>query len=258
MTCHIPSKDAYQIKTMDALSICHASFTRISEALELERTESLWSELCGGGRALSQTAEHRVQRLHSLQGSYWFRPCLKVHEWDPIFFGGEIFRKQQIYGNASLFGLRVCLKVLKGFMPSPKFEIYGWMCFIKTAREWTCLYTCEMEIYPCKPVSIMIPIFERIRYIFMMNRGLWLHSVCRWGFFSVLLRSWCLVLPAAQRTVVSLCFGAQKNKGPWKMLAQENKESSCSCLLGTKSWLRKHDDIITCIIYCPWSNPILS
>lgn len=68
-------------KTMDALSICHASFTRISalepleveslEALELERTESLWSELCGGGRALSQTAEHRVQRLHSLQGSYW-------------------------------------------------------------------------------------------------------------------------------------------------------------------------------------------
>lgn len=131
----------------------------------------------------------------------------------PHFLGGKIFKKQQIYGNTSLFGLGVCLKALKRFMPSPKFEIYGWMCFIKAAREWTCLYTCEMEIYPCKPVSIMIPIFERIRYIFMMNRGLWLHSVCRWGFFSVLLRSWCLVLPAAQRTVVSLCFGAQKNQG---------------------------------------------
>lgn len=78
-------------------------------------------------------------------------PCLKVHEWDPIFSGGEIFKRQQIYGNTSLFGLRVCLKVLTGFMPSPKFKILPMDVFLtKTAREWTCLYTCEMEIYPCK------------------------------------------------------------------------------------------------------------
>lgn len=85
MTFHafqIPSKDTYtKLRPwMRSVFVTQVSLESLRlqpleveslEALELERTESLWSELCGGGRALSQTAEHRVQRLHSLQGSYW-------------------------------------------------------------------------------------------------------------------------------------------------------------------------------------------
>lgn len=105
VTFHIPSKDTYQIRPwMRSVSVTQVSLESLRlqpleveslQALELERTESLWSELCGGGRALSQTAEHRVQRLHSLQGSYWFRPCLKVHEWDPIFWGGKYLKNNK-------------------------------------------------------------------------------------------------------------------------------------------------------------------
>ena len=162
MTFHIPSKDTYQIRpwmrsvfvtqvSLESLRYNHwkLNLTSAGTGANWEPVErAVWGWASTESNCGTQGAAFMPFKCYwkSLPQSGFI-----VHEYDPIFLGGGKY----LNNNKSMVILH-CLgwgcvsKCWRALCRAVNLKYTGGCVLFKTAREWTCLYTCEMEIYPCK------------------------------------------------------------------------------------------------------------